>query len=141
MKKCEWMKPEVHYLGHIISQSKIAPDPQKIKAVEDWPVSTTVKEVQSFLGLANYYRHFVHRFSHIAALFTNLISKKTEWKWKSSQQHVFEQLKKALISAPILRIFDPSLPIRTEHDASDFAWAAILLQKHTDGWHPVAYES
>ena len=53
-----------------------------------------------------------------------------------------EQLKQALTTAPVLRIFDPDLPIRTEHDASKFAWAAILSQKHSDGkWHPVAFES
>lgn len=142
MHKCEWMKTEVHYLGHIISQGKVAPDPQKIQAIKEWPTPTTVKEVQAFLRLANYYRRFVFNFSHIANSLTNLTKKDQTWQWTSEAQSAFEILKQALISALILRIFDPNLPTRTEHDASDFAWAGILLQKHEDNrWHPVAYES
>jgi hypothetical protein len=75
MKKCEWEKTEVNYLGHIISQDQVALEPQKICAVKEWPIPTTVKKVQAFLGLANYYRCFVYRFSHIAHPLTELTKK------------------------------------------------------------------
>jgi hypothetical protein len=130
MKKCEWGKTEVNYLGHIINQGQVAPEPQKIRAVKEWPISTTVKEVQAFLGLANYYRRFVYRFSHIAHPLTELTKKEKSWLWTEATQAAFNQLKQALIIAPVLRIFNPNLPTRTEHDASDYAWAGVLLQKH-----------
>jgi hypothetical protein len=79
MKKCEWRKTEINYLGHIISQGQVAPEPQKIRAVKEWPIPTTVKEVQAFLGLANYYRRFVYRFSHIAHPLTELTKKEKSW--------------------------------------------------------------
>jgi len=60
MKKCEWEKTEVNYLGHIINQGQVAFEPQKICTVKEWPMSTTIKKVQAFLGLANYYQYFVY---------------------------------------------------------------------------------
>jgi hypothetical protein len=120
MKKCEWMQTEVAYLGHRISQGKVAIDPEKVKAVRDWPIPTTVKDVQAFLGLANYYRRFVKQFSHIAQPLTEL-TKKNNWNWSTNAQTAFEKLKEALCSAPILRIYDPDRETRIEYDASDFA--------------------
>jgi hypothetical protein len=141
MKKCEWMQTEVAYLGHRISQGKVAMDPEKVKAVREWPVPTTVKDVQAFLDLANYYRRFVKQFSHIAQLLTEL-TKKDNWNWSFNAQAAFEKLKEALCSALVLRIYNPDRETRTEHDASDFVWSGVLLQKCEDGeWHPVAYES
>jgi hypothetical protein len=60
MKKCEWGKTEVNYLGHIITQGQVASEPQKIYAVKDWLIPTIVKEAQTFLGFANYYWCFVY---------------------------------------------------------------------------------
>jgi hypothetical protein len=114
------MRKTVQYLGHVVSQGKVAPDPQKIKAVQEWPISQNIKHIQAFLGLANYYRRFVYRFSHIATPLTNL-TKEVKWQWGPTQQQAFDNLKTALTSAPVLRIYDSNLPICIEHNASDFA--------------------
>jgi hypothetical protein len=132
MKKCEWGKTEINYLSHLISQGQVAPKPQKIRAVKDWPIPTTIKEVQAFLGLANYYRRFVYRFSHITHPLTELTKKEKFWQWTEITQAAFDQLKQALITAPVLCIFNPNLPTRIEHDASNYAWAGVILQKHDD---------
>jgi hypothetical protein len=142
MKKCEWGIQEVEYLRHIIKPGQIAMDPKKIQAVKKWPISQTVKNVQAFLGLANFYRRFVHRFSQITTLLTELTKLDKKWNWTESCQKAFEQLKTALTTALVLQIYNLEKETRTEHDASDFAWAGILSQKDDDNkWHPVAYES
>jgi hypothetical protein len=109
MKKCEWEKTKVNYLGHIINQDQIALELQKIRAVKEWPMSTTVKEIQAFLSLANYYQCFVYRFSHIAHPLTELTKKEKSWQWTEVTQAAFDQLKQALITTPILCIFNQNL--------------------------------
>jgi hypothetical protein len=88
--------------------------------------------VQAFLGLANYYWCFIYRFSHIVYPLTKLTKKKKSWQWTKITQTAFDQFKQALITAPVLHIFNSNLLTRTEHDASDYAWAELLLQKHDD---------
>ena len=75
--KCEFHKHEIAFLGYLISDKGLAPDPAKVKAVEEWPEPRNVKDVQSFLGLANYYRKFVENFSKVAGPLTNLTKKDT----------------------------------------------------------------
>src|SRR3954467_11121149 len=77
MAKCEFFKESVEYLGHVISSKGIATDPKKVEAVKQWPVPTNIKEVQSFLGLCNYYRRFIEGYSKIAAPLTDLTYKDT----------------------------------------------------------------
>jgi hypothetical protein len=102
MKKCEWGIQEVEYLRHIIKPGQVAMDPKKIQAVKEWPIPQTVKNVQAFLGLANFYRRFVHRFSQIATPLTELTKLDKKWNWTESCQQAFEQLKTALTTAPVL---------------------------------------
>jgi hypothetical protein len=129
MKKCEWGTQEVEYLGHIIRPGQIAMDPKKIQAVMEWPVPQTIKNIQAFLGLANFYRRFVYRFSQIATPLTELTKLEQKWNWTESCQKAFDQLKAALTTAPVLQIYNPEKETRTEHDASDFAWAGILSEE------------
>ena len=117
-------------------------DPKKVTAVVEWPIPENHKHIQQFLGLANYYRRFVFQYSQIATPLTNLLKKEKKWNWGQEEQGAFNKLKQALTSAPVLQIFDPERKSRTEHDASNFAWAAVLSQKCADNhWHSICFES
>ncbi|KAL0304836.1 UNVERIFIED_CONTAM: Retrovirus-related Pol polyprotein from transposon [Sesamum calycinum] len=91
----------------------------------------------AFLWLANYYRHFVKGYSEIARPMTDLLKKRETWDWTPQCQVAFDNLKRAMVTDPVLALPDMSKPFTVETDASDFALGGLLLQ---DG-HPVAFES
>ena len=140
--KCKFHVTEIAYLGMIVTTEGIKMDPAKVETVVNWPNLVNVKDVQSFLGFANFYRRFVYGFSDIAGPLTNLTKKETEFLWTDKCQLAFEMLKKAFTSDVILRHFDPDRPIIVETDASDYVSGGILSQYDDDGiLHPVAYFS
>ena len=99
-------------------------------------------EVRRFVGLANYYRRFVRQFSSLAAPLTSLCSPLATFRWTDTEQQSFEALRAALMSAPVLRVWDPGLPTRLTTDASELAVSGILEQPDSSGaFHPIAYES
>ena len=116
--KCSFAQSQVTYLGHIVWQSGIKPDSEKISAVKDFPTPRTVKDIRSFLGLANYYRHFIKDFAKIASPLTMLLRKDNRFLWTSECQNAFDTLKNALTSAPILAFPDFTLPFQLFVDAS-----------------------
>jgi Reverse transcriptase (RNA-dependent DNA polymerase) len=94
-EKCDWEKLEVEYLGHIISGSNVKMDPGKVKAISQWKEPRNKKELQSFLGFANYYRKFIEGYGSIAKPMTKLTSNET-WTWGPDQQEAFDQIKKRM---------------------------------------------
>ncbi|KAJ9504824.1 hypothetical protein QJQ45_005492 [Haematococcus lacustris] len=146
LSKCEFGMDQTAFLGHIVSASGIACDPAKVAAVQSWPIPTTVHEVRSFLGLANYYRRFVKDFSTIAAPLTALTradghDKQGVVAWGQAQQSAFDALKQALVSAPILIAPDPSQPYTLRCDASSIGIGAVLSQGTGSAERVVAYHS
>jgi hypothetical protein len=141
MAKCEFFKESVEYLGHVISSKGISTDPKKVEAVKQWPIPTNIKEMQSFLGLCNYYRRFIEGYSKIAAPLTDLTHKDTPFLWTSQTTEAFEDLKRRMTEAPVLCIPDPELPFTVTTDASDFAVGAVLMQDKGQGPQPVAFTS
>lgn len=137
LSKCEFFKNEVDFLGHVVGQDGIKVDPAKVQTIRDWPDLRSVKDVQSFLGLVNYYRRFVPSYALVALPLSEMIKKDVQFTWGPSQQAAFAFLKQALVSAPVLAIFDPKKPVTVHTDASDFAIGAVLMQDD----RPVAYES
>ena len=141
-EKCKFKQLEVEYLGLLISQGRIAMDPGKVRAVLDWPTPRKVKDIQAFLGFANFYRRFVKDFSKLAKPLTELLRKGVKWNWGDSQQQAFEALKRSFTEAPVLALPDLSKQFILECDASDFATGAVLSQLGPDGLvHPVAFYS
>lgn len=136
--KCKFGQTTLRILGHIVSSKGITPDPEKIECVKSWPVPTCIKEIQSFLGFANYYRRFVKDFASIAAPLTEATK---VFVWHAAQQKAFNELKSRLITSPILSY--PVAGVGTfvlDTDASDIAIGAVLSQI-TDQERVIAYGS
>lgn len=128
-EKCEFHKEKVEFLGYVVTPGGLSMDPTKVNTILDWNQPTNVKEVQSFLGFANFYRRFVMGYSAIAAPLTELTKKDKEFEWTTAAQGAFDRLKQAFTRAPILLTFDPEKPIVVETDASDYALGAVLSQQ------------
>ena len=101
-KKCEYFKPELEYLGLIITKEGVKPNPEKINCIKNFRPLKNVKDIQSFLGLAGYYRKFIKSFSTIARPLTKLTQKETMFDLTSDCEKAFYDLKNALITAPVL---------------------------------------
>ena len=115
-------------------------DPKKVSGVTEWKTPKNKRDVQSFLGFANYYRRFIRDFSLIAKPMTRLTGN-VEWQWDEDEQLAFDMIKEAITTAPVLAIPNHEDLYKVECDASDFATGAILSQKQNDKWHPVAFIS
>jgi hypothetical protein len=142
--KCEWHQKQVEFLGYIISGEGVSMSEDKIDTILKWEIPESVKDVQSFLGFANFYRRFIEGFSKICYPLTELTKKtneKFDWKANPRNQIAFDMLKKYFTEAPILRHFEPVWPVVIETDASDFAIGAVLSQVIDGRLHPIAYHS
>ncbi|GJP60468.1 hypothetical protein CLOP_g17684 [Closterium sp. NIES-67] len=141
LSKRDFALEKVQFLGHIISAQGFHVDPKKIEAVCMWRTPENVKELQQFLGFANYYNKFVPKYAKITAPLTNLLKKNTPYKWGPQHQEAVEQLKQALTSAPVLILLDPERDYVIEADASDQAMGAVFMQDQWNGLQPIAYLS
>jgi transposase InsO family protein len=141
-EKCEFFTQKTTYIGLIVSPGGISMDPKKTTAIKDWKSPKCVKDVQAFLGFANFYRRFIQGFSALAAPLSALTRKDTPFLWTEKTEAAFQALKQAFTTAPILHHFDPEKPIIVETDASDYVSAGILSQYDEEGrLHPVAFFS
>jgi len=100
---------------------------EKLLGVLEWPVLTKVKQVQAFLGFANFYCRFIENFAKISKSLSDLTKKDCTWNWDIKQQNTFEILKKAFIIALVLRITNDEDPFKLSTDASDLVIGAVLL--------------
>lgn len=135
-KKCSFGGSEVLFLGYVVSQKGLAVDPDKLTAIQSWPVPKSITEVQSFHGLASFYRRSVSHFSSIMASITDCI-KLPQFQWSEEGDRAFQTIKNKLTSAPILAIPDFSQPFELHSDASKTAIGALLSQHHK----PIAFFS
>ena len=142
LEKCEFYKQSVGFLGFQITTNGIQMEESKVSSIKEWPVPNNVKEVQSFLGFANFYRRFIKGYSSITTPMTELTKKGQDFIWTSEAQKAFEKLKEHFTTAPILRSFDPEDLIVLETDSSDYAIGAVLSQPDDElRLRPVAYYS
>ncbi|CAI7752545.1 unnamed protein product [Closterium sp. NIES-53] len=141
LSKSEFALKKVQFLGHMVSAQGVHVDPKKIEAVRTWKTPENVKELQQFLGFANYYNRLVPQYAKIATRLTNLLKRNTPFKWEDVHQQAMEQLKTALTSAPVLILPDPEKDYVIEADASDQAVGAVLMQDQGKGLQPIAYLS
>lgn len=132
LKKCKFGKKEVTFLGHVISAGGIAVDPTKTDKIATWPEPQCQRDVQQFLGLANYYRRFIKDFATIAKPLHHLTEKTALFRWTVECQDAFHSLKQKLISPPVLAFPDHSKPFILDSDASDGGIGGVLSQKQDD---------
>jgi hypothetical protein len=102
LSKCELWLNQVAFLGHVISKGGISVDLSKVQDVLSWNAPTSVSDIQSFLGLAGYYRRFIEGFSKISKPMTELLKKDKKFEWTPVCEASFQELKKRLTTAPIL---------------------------------------
>jgi len=133
------LRKEVIYLRHIISEDGILPDLAKLSAVKNFRTPKKVKDAQSFIGLAGYYRKFIKKFSKITKPLTTLTKKDNKFNWSTEQQNAFDILKEKLTSAPVLNYLDFSRQFLITTDASDYAIGAVLSQEPVGQDRPIAY--
>jgi hypothetical protein len=137
LSKCEFWMKQVAFLGHVISKGCISVDPSKVRDVLSWNAPTSVGDIQSFLGLAGYYRRFIEGFLRISKPMTELLEKDKKFEWTSACEASFQELKKRLTTAPILVMPDMEKLFSIYCDASGQGLGCVLMQ---DG-HVVAYAS
>ncbi len=154
-QKCSLFQRKLKYLGHIVSERGVECDPDMLAPVKNWKVPGNVKELQSFLGFANFFRRFIKGFASIAEPLSSLLGcqrkgKKGEkkkvqkpWIWGPAQEEAFDRLQEALSSPPLLAYPDFSKPFLVRTDASTIGLGAVLLHDHGDkaGPNVIAYAS
>jgi hypothetical protein len=139
--KCEFLKEELSYLGHVVTASGVKPDERKVAAIMGFPTPNSQKDIKSFLGLAGYYRRFIDNFSAIARPLTELLKKDKEWEWNEKKQASFDIVKSKLTNAPLLQYPNFNEPFIVTSDASGYAIGAILRQGKLNSDKPIAYAS
>jgi hypothetical protein len=127
--KCEFLRTEVSYIGHIITEEGVRPDPGKVEAIESFPRPDSTKQLKSFLGMTSYYRKFISNFRNIAAPLYLLLENDAQFAWGHYQDNAFQKLKKQLISKPILQYPYVSKEFLLTN-ASNEGIGAILSQGH-----------
>jgi hypothetical protein len=142
LRKSVFEKQEVEFVGFMVTAKGLRMSDRKIEAVQTWPTPRTVKNVQEFLGFANFYRRFIQNFSHLTHPMTQLTKKDEPWKWSAQCEKAFRDMKKRFCEAPILAHFQSERSTVVETDASDFAAGAVISQYGNDGkLHPCGFLS
>jgi len=141
-EKCEFHSDSMEYLGYVLSPSGLTMSNAKVKTIQEWLEPKKIKNIQFFLGFANFYRHFIFNYSDIVILLTRLTRKDTLWNFDNKCRMAFNILKQSFTSTPILTHWVPDTQLVVETNASDYALAAILsIMTKNNEIHPVAFHS
>ena len=137
--KCTFAREEVKILGYIINATGVHPDPDKTSAIQAMSPPKNQKQLRSCLGMTNYYRTSIPNYALKSAQITDLLKKNSKFNWQPKHQQAFQELKQALVSAPILAYPRTDLPYSLFTDASDNAIGAVLIQTHENGTHKAVH--
>ena len=136
-RKMELKKSEVKFMGHIISEDGLKPDPAKVEAVEEMPKPTCKQQVLSLLGFVNYLSRFLPRLAEVAQPLRDLTAKNAKFTWAKQHDKAFQEIKKLVVNHPVLKYYDSNAEVTLQCDASEKGLGAVLLQNG----QPVAFAS
>lgn len=140
--KSKFCMKEIRYLGHLVSNGTIKPDPGKVEAITNYPVPRNVRQVRSFLGMCGWYQRYISGYAAIASPITDLLGKHDKFEWSSEANEAFEKLKVCMSTAPVLSHPDFSKPFTIQCDASKTGVGGVLFQlDESGGEHPIAFMS
>lgn len=140
-EKCHFCRPELKFLGFVVTRSGIAVDPGKVEAIVHLPKPRSVKEVRRVIGMITWYRRFIDNFSDIVAPLTSLLRKGKQFLWDELCDLAFRRVKEALISAPVLACPNFEYPFYVQTDASAYGLGAVLTQRYNDREYVICYLS
>ncbi len=127
-KKCAFFQSEIAFLGKLVSRDGVAIHPDKVKAVKKWPRPKSVKDVESFLGFANYHRAHIEHYAHVSAPLYELTGPRVKFAWDDKHEDAFNAVKELLLHAPVLSFPDTEREFILDTDASDQCIGAELVQ-------------
>nr|KYP37464.1 Retrovirus-related Pol polyprotein from transposon 17.6 [Cajanus cajan] len=133
--KCVFAEKSIAYLGHLISAQGVQPDPEKIRAILEWPLPRDLTTLRAFLGLTGFYRRFIRHYATIAAPLTDLL--RSSFSWDTNTDKAFIALQQAIAHSPVLTLPNFDAPFDLETDASSIAIGVVLSQSG----HPIAFFS
>lgn len=140
-RKCHFFLKELKFLGRVVSTNGVSVNPDNIKAITSWPVPKNKKDLESFIGFANYHRDHIKNFSEITVPLHQLTGKKTDFAWSDEQQQAFDKARKALIEAVTLSYPNPKDTFILDTDASHVSIGAELTQVQSGQEKPVCFSS
>lgn len=133
VEKCSFLQTEVKLLGHIVNTEGIRMDPDKTKAIQDFPVPKTVKQVRAFLGLINYFRRFIRKYGEETKPMCELLRKDVKWKWTQVENDCFERVKGLFLETVMLIHPDVHKTYYLQTDSSAIGIAGCIYQLSEDG--------
>ena len=136
-RKCKFRQKSIKFLGHVFDKNGMSPDMEKVRAIQDMPVPTCVADLRRVLGMVNYLGSYLPRLATVIRPLNALLKKDNAWIWGHDQQEAYTQVKKMLTEAPVLRFYDPKLPVTVAADASSFGVGGVIYQNN----HPIAFAS
>jgi len=134
--KCQIRKKKLDYVGHVVTEHGLQPDPNKVRAVSDMPVPKSKEEIRRFLGLVQYLSKFIPELSAVDSPLRDVI-KNQDFYWYKAQQQSFDNLKRLCCTTPVLTYYNSDKEVTIQCDASSYALGAVLLQEG----HPISYTS
>jgi len=126
--KCTFAKQQIKFLGHIINPTGISRDPEKTRAIENYPIPTNISELRRFLGKVGYYQSFIPHYAKLAEPLNFLLRKNVTWYWGINQQKAFDKIKQHMCNEVMLETIDYNYPLILKTDASDIGLGAVLSQ-------------
>ena len=140
-EKCQFSRRHIIFLGHVLDQDGISPDPQKTAVISAMSPPSSVTELQRFMGMVNQMTKFSPNIAHNSKALRNLLSTKNSWIWETTQTESFNKLKREISSPRVLALYDPAAKTKVSADTSAYGLGAVLLQQQKDQWRPITFGS